>query len=206
VETVAFRINECMERSLNGRALDSNSREVKAMEAYFQWLDYGVPKGVKPEGAGTQELHFLNRPADPIAGERVFAANCQRCHGTEGKGVLSANAGTYVYPPLWGSNSYNVSAGMYRLTKLAGFIKNNMPFGVTYKTPQLTDEEAWDVAAYICTQPRPATTFSYDWPKVTTKPIDYPFKPYADSFSEQQHKYGPFGPIAAARKKNKPVN
>ncbi|MGZ3933131.1 MAG: c-type cytochrome, partial [Bacteroidia bacterium] len=44
---------------------------------------------------------------------------------------------------------------------------------------------------------------SRDWPKLTGKPVDHPFGPYADAFSEQQHKYGPFAPIAAARKKIK---
>jgi thiosulfate dehydrogenase len=30
------------------------------------------------------------------------------------------------------------------------------------------------------------------------KPVDAPYGPYADGFSEQQHKYGPFAPIRAA--------
>ena len=30
------------------------------------------------------------------------------------------------------------------------------------------------------------------------KPVDTPYGPYADGFSEQQHKYGPFAPIRAA--------
>ncbi|TRZ75539.1 MAG: cytochrome C, partial [Chitinophagaceae bacterium] len=33
-----------------------------------------------------------------------------------------------------------------------------------------------------------------------TKPVDYPFGPYADTFSEQQHKFGPFEPIVLAKK------
>lgn len=38
---------------------------------------------------------------------------------------------------------------------------------------------------------------------ISKKPIDHPFGPYADSFSEQQHKLGPFGPIKEYREKNK---
>ena len=71
-----------------------------------------------------------------------------------------------------------------------------MPYGrATHDSPKLTNEESWDVAAYIVSQPRPEKFFSEDWPKIETKVIDYPFGPYADKFSETQHKYGPFKPI-----------
>jgi thiosulfate dehydrogenase len=84
---------------------------------------------------------------------------------------------------------------LFRLSKLASFVKYNMPYGATYANPQLSDEEAWDVAAYINSQPHPEKKFAYDWPNISTKPVDYPFGPYADNFSEKQHKYGPFDPI-----------
>ena len=73
-----------------------------------------------------------------------------------------------------------------------------MPYGVTFENPFLTDEEAWDVAAYVNSMPRPDKDLSQDWPDISKKPIDHPFGPYADSFSEEQHKYGPFDPIKAA--------
>jgi len=74
-----------------------------------------------------------------------------------------------------------------------------MPFGTTHKNPQLTDEEAWDVAAFVNSQPHPEKFFKYDWPDIKTKPVDYPFGPYADGFNEEQHKYGPFAPIKKAK-------
>ncbi|HTH31559.1 MAG TPA: hypothetical protein VL946_09415, partial [Lacibacter sp.] len=67
--------------------------------------------------------------------------------------------------------------------------------GTTYHAPQLSDEEAWDVAAFVNSQPRPSKNLSSDWPDISKKPIDHPFGPYADTFTEQQHKYGPFAPI-----------
>ena len=76
-----------------------------------------------------------------------------------------------------------------------------MPQGVTHASPQLSDEEAWDVAAYVNSQPRPAKDLSADWPDISKKPVDRPFGPCADTFPEQQHKYGPFGPIAAHYRK-----
>jgi thiosulfate dehydrogenase len=39
-----------------------------------------------------------------------------------------------------------------------------------------------------------------DWPDISKKPIDHPFGPYADGFSEKQHKLGPFKLIAAIQK------
>jgi len=93
-----------------------------------------------------------------------------------------------------------VGAGLYRLTRFAGYVKYNMPFGTaTHDNPQLTDEETWDVAAFVNSQPRPKKPFPKDWPDITKKAVDYPFGPYTDTFSEQQHKYGPFCPIKKAR-------
>ena len=70
-----------------------------------------------------------------------------------------------------------------------------MPFDQAQQLPQLTNEEVWDLAAYISSQPRPKKEFPEDWPDIKKKPIDFPFGPYTDNFSEKQHKYGPFLPI-----------
>ncbi|HWJ91101.1 MAG TPA: c-type cytochrome [Flavisolibacter sp.] len=192
VESITFRINECLKRSMNGKAVDSAGTEMKAMVAYINWVGKDVPRGIKPLGAGTEVLPFLQRPADPAKGKIVYVNYCQRCHGSNGEGLQNGERTGYTYPPLWGEQSYNVSAGMYRLSMLAGFIKNNMPQGTTWKDPVLTDEQAWDAAAFINSQQRPVKFFSYDYPAMNKKPFDYPFGPYTDGFSEQQHKYGPF--------------
>ena len=206
VESVIFRVNECMQRSLNGEPIDSLSREMKAMVAYINWTGNKIKKNTKPEGAGTVELEFLDRAANPAAGKNIFQAKCTACHGKDGQGARSIDSVGYIYPPLWGNNSYAVSAGMFRLSKLASFVKNNMPLGATYAEPQLTNEEAWDVAAYINSQPHPVKLFAYDWPVLKTKPVDYPFGPYTDNFSEKQHKYGPFKPIKKVREEQLAIN
>jgi thiosulfate dehydrogenase len=76
-----------------------------------------------------------------------------------------------------------------------------MPLGSSWETPQLTDDEAWDLAAYINSRPRPTGVFSKDWPNLKGKPVDHPFGPYTDSLPEKQHKFGPFKPIQEAAKK-----
>ena len=196
VETIYKRVADCMERSLNGTAVDSNSREFKAIYAYIKWLGQDVQKGKKPHGSGIEKLPYLDRAADPQKGQIVYTAQCQSCHGANGEGLLTLDELEYAYPPLWGPNSYNDGAGLYRLSNFAGYVKNNMPNLLTsHKNPTLTDEESWDIAAYVNSQSRPHKDQSKDWPKFEKKPLDFPFGPYADSFSESEHKYGPFKPV-----------
>lgn len=196
VENIEKRINDCLERSLNGKALDSNSREMRAIIAYMHWLGSNVPNGEKPLGSGISSLKNLDRAADPVKGKIVFIDKCQLCHGANGAGQRDTVTGIgYLYPPLWGPESYNIGAGLYRLSRMAGYVKDNMPFGVSHGYSQLSDEQAWDVAAFINSQEHPYKDLSMDWPDKNTKPVDYPFGPYGDTFSEQQHKFGPFDPI-----------
>ncbi len=195
-ESIYKRVADCMERSLNGTAIDSNSKEFKAIYAYIKWLGQEVEKGDKPHGSGIEKLPYLDRAADPEKGKIVYTAQCQSCHGANGEGQLTLDELEYAYPPLWGSHSYNDGAGLYRISNFAGYVKNNMPYLLTsHENPKLTVEECWDVAAYVNSQPRPHKDQTKDWPKFDKKPLDFAFAPYADTFSEKQHKYGPFKPI-----------
>jgi thiosulfate dehydrogenase len=198
-ETIRERVNDCFQRSLNGITIDTTSREMNAVVAYIHWLGDDVPKGKRPPGVGIMALPYLNRAADTAKGRQVYINTCQRCHGADGQGLKNLEGYGFTYPPLWGPNSFNSGASFTRVPKMAGYVKNNMPFKeVTYENPKLTDEEAWDVAAYVCSQPRPAFDISKDWPDLKKKPIDMPFGPYADSFPQMQHKYGPYKPIKSA--------
>lgn len=202
-EDIYKRINDCMERSLNGKALATESKEMQAMKSYIEFIGKDVKKGEKPRGSGIFDLPYLDRSIDPIKGKLLYDAKCQSCHQTKGQGLLADNKKEYTYPPLWGENSYNQGAGLYRMSRFAGYIKYNMPQGATFDNPQLTDEEAWDIAAFVNSQPRPSKDLSNDWPKIAEKPVDHPFGPFADKYTEQQHKFGPFQPIKDEQKKNK---
>lgn len=195
IESIEKRVRDCFQRSLNGQAPDDSSKEMKAIVSYIKWVGKDVTKDQKPEGTGIIDLPFLERAADPKKGKIVFTLKCVSCHGTNGEGVPNIDNTEYTYPPLWGKNSFNTGAGLYRLSRLAGYVRMNMPYGPTYEAMQLTDEESWDVAAFINSQPRPTMNIKKDWPDISKKPFDHPFGPYSDQFSETQHKFGPFGPI-----------
>jgi thiosulfate dehydrogenase len=203
IEDIYKRVADCFERSLNGTAPKVGSKEMEAIVAYINYVGSNVKKGDKAKGSGIYELALLDRAADPVKGKELYAAKCVSCHQADGSGMMNADKIAYQYPPLWGDHSYNHGAGLYRLSRFAGYIKANMPLGASYKAPMLSDEEAWDLAAYVNSMPRPSKDLSKDWPKLEEKNFDHPFGPFADAFSEEQHKFGPFKPIKEAQKKAK---
>jgi len=200
--TIEERVNSCMTRSMNGRALPQDAPEMQALIAYIKFLSTGVPAGVILPGMGAGRMPELDRAADPARGKTIYTSTCAACHEPDGKGIRrslpSVDLG-YLMPPLWGDDSFNDGAGMGRLINAANFIHFNMPHGADYLNPQLSPEDAWDVAAYMLSQPRPhKASLDKDFPDLLEKPVDAPYGPYADGFSVQQHKLGPFGPIRAA--------
>jgi len=201
IENVQKRVNDCFERSLNGSALDTNSREMKSIVAYINFLGTNVKKGEKAAGSGFKDLAYLDRAADPAKGKEVYTLKCVSCHQSDGSGLLNPDKSEYTFPPLWGKNSYNDGAGLYRVSNFAKYVKYNMPIGATHENPQLSDEEAWDIAAYVNSQVRPHINVPKDWPDKSKKPVDHPFGPFADKFTEKQHKFGPFKPISEEQKK-----
>ena len=172
------------------------------MISYINSVGKNIPKNTVPEGSGIKKLALLKVAANPALGKIVYEKTCFECHGNNGEGKLSTYSSDYFeFPPLWGNSSYNVSAGLNRIQHLAGFIYTNMPNKIaTADKPLLTEEEAWNVAAYIISKPRPQKFFKEDWPNLKTKPVDYSLKAFADNFSEEQHRYGPFQPILDWRK------
>ena len=164
VNTLADRVNECVERSLNGRALPPDSSKLQAVVAYITWLSRGVPQGTTLPWRGLQFIES-RRPLDPGNGKNVFANKCVFCHGSDGLGTMAA-------PPVWGPQSYNIAADMARVTVAAAFIKSNMPRARGWS---LSDDDAYDVAAYINSHPRPDFAGkANDWPK-GGKPADAPY-------------------------------
>src|SRR6202011_3531696 len=91
VDTLEDRINGCMERSMNGRALPLESHEMKAFSSYMRWLSTGIPDGAKLAGAGTLRI---KEPAHAVVlghGAQVFSQVCAACHGADGSGQRAQN-------------------------------------------------------------------------------------------------------------------
>lgn len=104
IETLEDRINGCMTRSMNGRPLAGDSREMKGFVAYIKFLSNGRPIGEPTPGRGSGAIPGLTRPSDPIAGARVYVRSCAMCHGGDGQGKRAGAVGDregYDVPPLW---------------------------------------------------------------------------------------------------------
>ena len=152
VNTIEMRIQGCFRFSMNGQPPPADGDLMKSLVAYFAWLSQGAPIGAKLVGRGFPAL------TDPAAapslerGEAVYAQYCAGCHQAQGEGLASADGAVWIFPPVWGPESYNWGAGMHDPSTAAGFIKRNMPYG---RQNLLTDQEAWDVAYYINSHERP---------------------------------------------------
>ncbi len=105
----------------------------------------------KMAGRGYPKIPAPGQAPSPERGALVYAKNCETCHSIDGSGIKGSDGHSYI-PPLWGANAYNWGAGMHRINTAAYFIYENMPLG---KSVQLSEQDAWDVAAYINSHERP---------------------------------------------------
>jgi thiosulfate dehydrogenase len=139
------RIQECFVRSENGRPLDFNGVEMKAVVSYIQWLSVPMKNGATYTGRGLVDLPDLKPNLE--RGAKLYAAQCAGCHGDHGQGIAP------MFPAVWGADSFNDGAGMNGVRKMAAFVQHNMPQN---RMGILSPQEAYDVANFIHNQPRPA--------------------------------------------------
>lgn len=165
VITLQDRVNYCFTRSLAGSRLPMDSQEMTDFIAYLAFLSEGAPAhGVVP---GIDIPITKGFTGDATNGEKLFTEKCVVCHQTTGEGVRGA------FPALWGPNSYSIGASMAREERAASFIKQFMP---QTAPGTLTDQEAFDLSAFINSHPRPdSPNKENDWP---TGGADYDV-PYA---------------------------
>jgi thiosulfate dehydrogenase len=157
VNDMTMRIQGCFTYSMNaqsskqGSAPAADSKPIIDLMAYMYWMSTGVPTGEnKMAGRGYPKFKETKLGFDPLRGKKVYQASCATCHGDDGQGVV--RNGETLFPPLWGKNAYNWGAGMHNVNKAAFFIKANMPLGMPNS---LSEQQAWDVAAYINSHERP---------------------------------------------------
>jgi thiosulfate dehydrogenase len=164
IQVIEDRINDCFKRSMNGKPLVPESRDMRDIIAYMAFLSSGYPVFAQVDGQSFPRVPALE--GDTTRGAATFAAKCSVCHGANG-------AGTDVFPALWGDGSYNIGAGMARVQTAAAFIKVAMP---QTAPGSLTDQEAYDLATYINSRPRPDFPGKeLDWPNGDPPPdVAYP--------------------------------
>jgi len=164
VQIIEDRVNDCFKRSMNGRPLVPESREMRDIVNYFAFLSLGYPQGAEVVGQGIPPVSPV--PGSEARGRAIFASKCAVCHGGNGQGTQAA-------PPVWGPQSYNIGAGMARVRTAAAFVKELMP----QNAPRtLSAQEAYDVATFINRRPRPDfKTKERDWPRGDPPPdVAYP--------------------------------
>ena len=150
VNSFQERLQGCFKYSMNGKAPPLGDPILVALESYAAFLAKGARLGLPLPGHGYLKLGPPPLSPDYSRGQDVYSAKCALCHGNDGAG--QASDGVVVFPPLWRARSYNWGAGMAEIKNAAGFIKANMPLSQGGK---LTDQQAWDVAAFVDSQPRP---------------------------------------------------
>lgn len=159
------RINYCFTRSLAGSRLPNGSREMLDIVAYLAFLSTGVPQGARVRGQGMPKMPALT--GDAARGAPLFATTCALCHGANGEGNPP------LIPALWGPTSYSIGASMAREERAASFIRHFMPKSAP---GSLTDQQAYDLAAFINSHPRPDSPGKErDWPKGGA-PADAPYR------------------------------
>lgn len=198
VLSMADRINNCIMHPHLGKPLPHDSKEMIAFISYFKWMNDSSEVTRNTPGVKNLQIEFPAVAASPVEGEKLFIANCSRCHGKDGEGIMQDNNETYIYPPLWGMKAYQPGSSMHRIIKMAQWLVANMPHTLaTHEKPFLTAKEAFDVAAFInddaIHQRPPVKEFQY--PNFEEKAIDYDRGPFNDTFSVAQHKFGPYQPI-----------
>ncbi len=150
VNTIEERIQGCFKYSMNGTAPPAGSKILTALVTYHYWLATGAPVGKPLLGRGYPKLTKPLKKPSFTRGKKIFKSKCAICHGDQGQGTKNKNR--YAFPALWGTGSFNWGAGMHRINTAADFIKANMPLG---KPNSLTDQQAWDVAAFMNGHDRP---------------------------------------------------
>ncbi|MCS4505963.1 c-type cytochrome [Arhodomonas aquaeolei] len=163
VNTMDERIRGCFTYSMNAQDSEAghppppDSQVLKDMQAYMFWMAQGLTVGKAAPGRGYKAVPKPDGGYSIDRGKTVYTKECAICHGDDGRGRFAAD-GTQIFPPLWGPKAYNWGAGMHRINTAAAFIKYNMPLGKANPAAAegvLSDQEAWDVAAYINSHERP---------------------------------------------------
>ncbi|PAY20947.1 cytochrome C [Rhodopirellula sp. SM50] len=148
VITLEERIAHCFLRSQNGSRPAPGGKVSVAIAAYITWVSRRTPIDMNPIAPlGPNRLKLLDADAikpDIARGETLYGDRCADCHLADGSGSDEG-------PPLWGERSFNDGAGLSKVFKMASWLKVAMP----PDDADLTEQEAFDIAAFVNSHPRP---------------------------------------------------
>ncbi len=148
VITLEDRILNCFIRSQNGKRPPNGGKVSTAIATYITWLSRGTPIAMNPKASlGPNHLTMLdatNAKPNLDRGKILYESRCADCHAINGSGSEEG-------PPVWGPHSFNDGAGLTEIPKMASWLKVAMPLD----DADLTASEAFDLAAFINSQPRP---------------------------------------------------
>jgi thiosulfate dehydrogenase len=164
VSRIEDRINDCFQRSLDGKPLARDGDDMRDIVAYMSWLGRGGgDRGAR--GRGIDSIGPLL--PDTAKGRLSYLLTCARCHGVNGEGLTTTVAATSG-APLWGPESFSIGAGMARVRVSAAFIHRNMPFDL----PGTVDgQTAFDIAGFVESRTRPDFKGKeLDWPNGDAPP------------------------------------
>jgi mono/diheme cytochrome c family protein len=95
---------------------------------------------------GVREIAVSETGGDPVSGREIYVNTCIRCHGIDGKGTL----GIKLVPPPADLTSLTVQSRLDgTLFRRIHEGKPNTAMGAWKHS--LSDEEIWDVLAYVRT-------------------------------------------------------
>ncbi len=151
VITLQDRILNCFMRSQHGTRPPLGSEVSVAITTYITWLSNGQAIKQNPaKPLGPRHVPRITAEdgselkGNVQRGEVLYADHCASCHADDGVGGDDG-------PPVWGDQSYNDGAGLSREDKLASWLKVAMPLD----DPYLTNQEAFDIAAFVNSHDRP---------------------------------------------------
>jgi thiosulfate dehydrogenase len=168
VIALADRVNYCFTRSLAGNALPVESREMTDILVVPGVHLEGHPGGHQDRGRRRVDLRCRTRSRATLArGEALYTS--KTVHHLPWR---DGGRATVPCRRSGARSSYSVGASMTRLERAASFIRHNMP---QTAPGTLTAQEAFDLSAYINSQPRPDSPGKeLDWP-MGGAPSDVPY-------------------------------
>lgn len=198
VTTIEMRIAGML--GAGATPIKADSREMRAMVAYIDWLGSKSLPGRAMNGAGLDEAIAMPARAASVAqGAQLYAAKCSACHGAQGLGLKNPGfeQGTgYLFPPIAGDDAYDDGGHMYMLPLLTRFLRTNMPLGASTQQPLLSVDEAYDIAAFVNSElPRKHNTARpnfYPDPRYRATGFAIPENFPGDAAAYQKARLGPF--------------